>query len=158
MNVHDFETSAESRVAEEWLRVVQDIAGVGIWDWRVDQPAARCTESISIDDFGTGYSSLGYLHRMPINALKIEGCFVREIGTKPSATAFIEAIVALAHSLNMGVVAEGIETEEQLEGVLRAGCDEAQGFLLGRPVAPGTMLETFPAEHPHVLQTVWSSQ
>jgi diguanylate cyclase (GGDEF)-like protein len=91
--------------------------------------------SISIDDFGTGYSSLGYLHRMPINALKIDGSFVREIGIKPTATALIEAIVALAHSLNMRVVAECVETEQQLEAVLRAGCDKAQGFLLGRPAA-----------------------
>jgi diguanylate cyclase (GGDEF)-like protein len=91
--------------------------------------------SISIDDFGTGYSSLGYLHRMPINALKIDGSFVREIGIKPTATALIEAIVALAHSLNMRVVAECVETELQLEAVLRAGCDKAQGFLLGRPAA-----------------------
>jgi diguanylate cyclase (GGDEF)-like protein len=92
--------------------------------------------SISIDDFGTGYSSLGYLQRMPINALKIDGSFVREIGVKPTAKALIEAIVALAHSMNMRVVAECVETEQQLEAVLSAGCDEAQGFLLGRPAAP----------------------
>ncbi len=100
--------------------------------------------SISIDDFGTGYSSLGYLHRMPINALKIDGSFVREIGVKPTATALIEAIVALAHSLNMRVIAECVETEQQLEAVMRAGCDNAQGFLLGRPVDPQTAMMVSP--------------
>jgi EAL domain-containing protein (putative c-di-GMP-specific phosphodiesterase class I) len=73
---------------------------------------------------------------MPINALKIDGSFVREIGVKPTAKALIEAIVALAHSLNMRVIAECVETEQQLEAVLSAGCDEAQGYLLGRPAAP----------------------
>ena len=96
--------------------------------------------SISIDDFGTGYSSLGYIQRMPINALKIDGSFVREIGIKPTATALIEAIVALAHSMNMRVIAECVETEEQLEAVLNAGCDEAQGYLLGRPAAAQTIM------------------
>ena len=91
--------------------------------------------SISIDDFGAGYSSLAYLNRMPINALKIDGSFIREIGIKPTATTLIEAIVVLAHSLHMSVVAECVETEQQLEAVLRAGCDKAQGFLLGRPAA-----------------------
>jgi diguanylate cyclase (GGDEF)-like protein len=96
--------------------------------------------SISIDDFGAGYSSLGYLQRMPINALKIDGSFVREIGVKPTATALIEAIVALAHSLNMRVIAECVETEQQLEALLSAGCDEAQGYLLGRPAGPQTVV------------------
>jgi diguanylate cyclase (GGDEF)-like protein len=96
--------------------------------------------SISIDDFGAGYSSLGYLQRMPINALKIDGSFVREIGVKPTATALIEAIVGLAHSLNMRVIAECVETEQQLEAILSAGCDEAQGFLLGRPAAAHTIV------------------
>jgi diguanylate cyclase (GGDEF)-like protein len=96
--------------------------------------------SISIDDFGTGYSSLVYIQRMPINSLKIDGSFVREIGVKPTATALIEAIVALAHSMNMRVIAECVETEEQLQAVLTAGCDEAQGYLLGRPAAARTIM------------------
>ena len=77
---------------------------------------------------------------MPSNALKIDGSFVREIGIKPTATALIEAIVALAHSMNMRVIAECVETEEQLEAVLNAGCDEAQGYLLGRPAAAQTIM------------------
>jgi EAL domain-containing protein (putative c-di-GMP-specific phosphodiesterase class I) len=92
--------------------------------------------SVSLDDFGTGYSSLSYLQRLPINALKIDGSFVREIGIKPTATALIEAIVAFAHSMNMRVIAESVETGQQLEGVLKAGCDGVQGFLLGRPAVP----------------------
>ena len=89
--------------------------------------------SISIDDFGTGYSCLGYLQQIPIDILKIDGSFVKEIGIKPAAAALIGGIVSLAHNLHMRVVAECIETEEQLEAVRRAGCDEVQGYWLGRP-------------------------
>ena len=92
--------------------------------------------SISIDDFGTGYSCLGYLQHIPIDALKIDRSFAVEIGISTTAIPLIEGIVALAHSLRMRVIAEGIETEHQLAVVRRAGCDEVQGFLLGRPSDP----------------------
>lgn len=92
--------------------------------------------SISIDDFGTGYSCLGSLQQIPIDVLKIDGSFVREAGIKPTATALLGGIVSLAHSLHMRVIAECIETEQQLAAVRNAGCDEVQGYLLARPSAP----------------------
>ncbi|MEP6716411.1 MAG: EAL domain-containing protein, partial [Terriglobia bacterium] len=92
--------------------------------------------SISIDDFGTGYSCLGCLQNIPIDTLKIDGSFVKELGIKPAAAALIGGIVSLAHNLGMRVVAECIENEEQLQAVRLAGCDQVQGYLLGLPVVP----------------------
>jgi len=90
---------------------------------------------ISIDDFGTGYSSLSYLHRLPVDRLKIDRSFVREIDNASGDTAaVVRAIVAMAHSLDLSVVAEGVETVDQLEAIREAGCDFAQGFYFHRPL------------------------
>ncbi|HCP45253.1 MAG TPA: hypothetical protein DIU15_04395 [Deltaproteobacteria bacterium] len=91
---------------------------------------------ISVDDFGTGYSSMNYLKRFPIDTLKIDQTFVREVPADPDDTAITTAIIALGHGLRMDVVAEGVETEVQLEFLKEQGCDRAQGYLMTRPIPP----------------------
>lgn len=89
---------------------------------------------ISLDDFGTGYSSLSYLKRFPIDTLKIDQAFVRDIGTSAGDEAIARAIIAMAHTMGMEVVAEGVETQVHKDFMVREGCDYIQGYLLSRPV------------------------
>ncbi len=94
---------------------------------------------VSIDDFGTGYSSLAYLHRLPIQSLKIDLSFVRAIADTEEVPPLIRAITALAHGLNIDVLAEGVEQQYQARVLRRAGCDRVQGYLYGRPTPPAEL-------------------
>ncbi|WP_426177422.1 EAL domain-containing response regulator [Pseudomonas sp. TWRC1-2] len=94
---------------------------------------------ISIDDFGTGYSSLAYLRRFPIDTLKIDIAFIREVTTNPQDAAITRTIIELAHSLSLQVVAEGVETQDQLAFLKAAGCDQIQGYLFSRPLPAATL-------------------
>jgi len=88
---------------------------------------------IAMDDFGTGYSSLSYFRQFPFDKVKIDQSFVREMGSNRQALAVVQAVIGLGRGLGMPVVAEGVETEEQLAGLRMEGCTEVQGFLVGRP-------------------------
>jgi EAL domain-containing protein (putative c-di-GMP-specific phosphodiesterase class I) len=90
---------------------------------------------VQIDDFGTGYSSLSYLHRFPVDTLKIDRSFIWRMGVDGDNTEIVRTIITLAHELGMSVIAEGLETPEQLERVTRLACEQGQGFLISRPLA-----------------------
>ena len=96
---------------------------------------------VSVDDFGTGYSSLSYLQQFPIDVLKIDQSFVRRMTTNPGETAIVSAIISMAKSLHLKVIAEGVETPEDLAFLKAQECDEAQGFYFSRPVPPAQFAE-----------------
>jgi diguanylate cyclase (GGDEF)-like protein/PAS domain S-box-containing protein len=100
---------------------------------------------LSIDDFGTGYSSLSYLKRFPVESLKIDRSFIDGLGRESEDTSIVEAIIRLAHALELSAVAEGLETPTQLETLRTLGCDYAQGYLLGYPM-PAEVIGDLPAD------------
>ena len=89
---------------------------------------------ISVDDFGTGYSSLAYLRRFPVEALKIDRTFVDRLGSEKEDSTIVHAIIELAHALEMVAIAEGIESNQQLDKLRWLGCDEGQGYLFAKPL------------------------
>ena len=105
---------------EETLAVFAELRALGV--------------KLSIDDFGTGFSSLAYLKRFHVDNLKIDHSFVRDIGTDADDAAIVRAIVNMAQSLQLRVVAEGVETREQYEYLAACGCEEAQGYYFARPL------------------------
>lgn len=108
------------RDAEESIVTLQKLKAMGL--------------KLSIDDFGSGYSSLTYLKRFPIDALKIDQSFVRDTTSDPASAAIVMAVITLGHSLNLQVVAEGVETDEQMRFLRLLRCDQLQGYLFGRPL------------------------
>lgn len=108
------------RNPEQAIKVLNELKSMGL--------------SLSIDDFGTGHSSLSYLQRFPVDHLKIDQSFVRDIGADPNDAIIARAVISLGHSLGMSVVAEGVSSAEQLSFLRENGCDEIQGYLFSRPV------------------------
>ncbi|HEY8609553.1 MAG TPA: EAL domain-containing protein [Noviherbaspirillum sp.] len=110
---------------EEAARVLHELKDIGV--------------HLAIDDFGTGYSSLSYLQRFPVDHLKIDQSFVRDIGADPNDAIIARAVISLGHSLGMQVIAEGVSSEVQLAFLRANGCDQMQGFLFSRPLAIGAL-------------------
>jgi diguanylate cyclase (GGDEF)-like protein/PAS domain S-box-containing protein len=122
--------SALMNDAASALRVLQALKDLGV--------------TLAIDDFGTGYSSLSHLQRFPLDILKIDKSFVDELGVDRGGAEIVAAVVKLAHALGLQVIAEGVETERQLDELLRLDCDFAQGYLFSRPVPAHELVEKFP--------------
>jgi diguanylate cyclase (GGDEF)-like protein/PAS domain S-box-containing protein len=112
--------SVAMRNVDTSLTVLQELKSIGV--------------QLAIDDFGTGYSSLSYLQRLPINRVKIDQSFVRELLSPVQPVPIVRAIIAMAHSLQLEVLAEGVEDERQRSILMAEGCDQAQGYLFGRPM------------------------
>ncbi len=119
--------SAVMSDAEESILILEAISRMGVL--------------VSVDDFGTGYSSMSYLRRFPIDKLKIDRCFVEEMTRRPEDASIVRAIISLAHSLHLKVIAEGVETAEQLALLADLGCDQYQGFYFSPALSPNQFVE-----------------
>jgi diguanylate cyclase (GGDEF)-like protein len=125
--------SAVMSDAEKSIAILEQLSSMGVL--------------VSVDDFGTGYSSMSYLRRFPIDKLKIDRVFIDEIVSRPEDASIVRAIVSLAHSLRLKVVAEGVETPAQLDFLKTAGCDEYQGYHYSRPLSAADFETLFRESH-----------
>ena len=129
----------ESGLPPQWLRleVTETLLLEGVDDVAAQLERLRALQvELVMDDFGTGYSSLSYLRRFPLDGLKIDRSFVRRVGLRRGDTELVRTIIALAQNLNMGVIAEGIETAGQRDRLLELGCTFGQGFFFAEPLDP----------------------
>jgi predicted signal transduction protein with EAL and GGDEF domain len=124
--------SAVMQDAEQSIEILRELSELGV--------------RISVDDFGTGYSSLSYLRRLPLDKLKIDRAFIRELATSRDDAEIVRAIVSLAHTLRLKVIAEGVETPEQLEFLRTLGCDQYQGYHYSAPM-PSNAFVAMMREH-----------
>ena len=116
----DLELTETELLDENLLPIMREITKRGV--------------SLSIDDFGTGYSSLSYLKQLPVDNLKIDQSFIRNVNSDPEYAAITKAIIQMAHSLKLKVIAEGVEVRAELDFLRREQCDEMQGYLFSRPL------------------------
>lgn len=136
--------------------VMNDPAGAE----RTMQTLKELGVGLSLDDFGTGYSSLNYLRRFPVDSLKIDRSFIRNVATDPSGASVVTSIIDIAHNLSLTAVAEGVETIDQLTFLKGCGCDVFQGFLFSKPLPPGEFADLLQEERrlgciPHLF---WGEQ
>jgi EAL domain-containing protein (putative c-di-GMP-specific phosphodiesterase class I) len=127
-------TESTLQVVEHSLHLLEALKALGV--------------QIAIDDFGTGYSSLSLLKHLPIDRLKIDRSFVRDIPTDPNDVAIVEAIGALSRTLTLNITAEGVENEAQLETLRRLGCEDGQGYLFSPPLPLGELQRLINREAP----------
>ncbi|HKE94420.1 MAG TPA: EAL domain-containing protein, partial [Povalibacter sp.] len=120
--------SAVMHDAEQFIATLGELNDLGV--------------QISLDDFGTGYSSLSYLKRLPVDRLKVDRSFVQDIVTDADDATIVRTIIALGHNLGLRVVAEGVETEQQLEFLRSNHCDELQGYYFATPMAVSDFART----------------
>jgi diguanylate cyclase (GGDEF)-like protein/PAS domain S-box-containing protein len=119
----------ESLLLEDLAEIRSTLRGLESWGVR-----------LAVDDFGTGYSALSYLNRVPLDTLKIDRSFIIELLTEPGQSSLVDALILMAHRLQLRVIAEGVESREQLDALRARGCDVAQGYYLSPPLPPGEFL------------------
>lgn len=130
----DLEITEEVTIGnvDDAARIMQEITEIGF--------------TISVDDFGTGYSSISYLHKLPVHCFKIDKSFLDSLAEEKQSASVIQSMIELGHNLGIKVVAEGVETEEQMAFLRQHNCDEVQGYLIGKPISAEAFTELLPKE------------